>query len=189
LGGGRLQRGQAGHALHPGGEPCAALGQINGPSLARHVERHGEDQMSHAQRLLQQRIGRASLEDIGHAMAARDLVSEHGGGTLARMPGHLAHPDRDTVAQAARRGIEPTVSPVGFTTWMMEARPAVEAVEVGTDELTVLHANPGIVHEIRDAPRRIDLIVGLPTVRVFASMISVRSVSPFSTTRMRANRA
>jgi hypothetical protein len=43
---------------------------------------------------------------------------------------------------------------------MMEARPAVEAVEVGTDGLTVLHADPGIVHEIRDASRRIDLIVG-----------------------------
>ena len=66
---------------------------------------------------MHQRIGDvAVLKNIGHAMAARDLVSEHGGRTLARMQGHLAHPDRDAVAQAARRGIEPTVSPVGFTT-------------------------------------------------------------------------
>jgi hypothetical protein len=42
----------------------------------------------------------------------------------------------------------------------VEALLAVEAVEVGADELTVFHAAAGIVDEIRHAAGGIDLIVG-----------------------------
>ena len=41
----------------------------------------------------------------------------------------------------------------------MEARFTVEVVEVGANELAVLHANAGIVDEIGHATRWIDLIV------------------------------
>jgi hypothetical protein len=34
----------------------------------------------------------------------------------------------------------------------VEARPAVEAVEIGTDELAVFHTNASIVDEIRYTP-------------------------------------
>jgi hypothetical protein len=42
----------------------------------------------------------------------------------------------------------------------MKARLAVEAVQVGADELAVLRAHAGIVDEVRYAPRRVDPIVG-----------------------------
>ena len=71
----------------------------------------------------------------------------------------------------------------------MEPRLAIEAVEVGANQLTILHADASIVDEIGHAARRIDLIVGAADVRVFASTISTRSPSPFSIKRMRANRA
>jgi hypothetical protein len=41
----------------------------------------------------------------------------------------------------------------------VEARLTIEAVEIGADELAVLHANAGIVDEIGHATRGVDLIV------------------------------
>jgi hypothetical protein len=41
----------------------------------------------------------------------------------------------------------------------VEARLTIEAVEIGADELAVLHANAGIIDEIGHATRGIDLIV------------------------------
>ena len=42
----------------------------------------------------------------------------------------------------------------------MKARLAVEAVEIGADELAVLHADAGIVDEVGHAARGVDPVVG-----------------------------
>ena len=42
----------------------------------------------------------------------------------------------------------------------MEARLAIEAVEIGADELAVFHANAGLIDQIGHAAGGIDLIVG-----------------------------
>jgi hypothetical protein len=42
----------------------------------------------------------------------------------------------------------------------VKARPAVEAVEKGADELAVFHADTGIIDQIGHAAGGIDLIVG-----------------------------
>jgi hypothetical protein len=61
--------------------------------------------------------------------------------------------------------------PIGLTQGVMEPRLAIKLVQIGIDELAVLHANAGVVDEIW---------------HVFASSISTRSSSLFSTTTMRA---
>jgi hypothetical protein len=43
---------------------------------------------------------------------------------------------------------------------LMESRLAIETVEIGADELAVLHADARVVNEIGHTARRIDLIVG-----------------------------
>jgi hypothetical protein len=50
----------------------------------------------------------------------------------------------------------------------MEARLAVEAVEIGADELAVFHANAAIIDQIGHAAGGIDLIVGTAGGRVFS---------------------
>ena len=72
---------------------------------------------------------------------------------------------------------------------VVQARFTVEVVEVGTNELAVLHANAGIVDEIWHAARGVDLIVRTALGARFSSMISMRSSSAFSMTMMRASRA
>lgn len=71
----------------------------------------------------------------------------------------------------------------------MELRLPVETVEVGADELAVLHTHAHVVDQVGHAPGGVDLIVGTTAVRVFASNISTWFAKPFSRTRMRANRA
>ena len=111
-------------------------------------------------RPLHQRIGHPRLKIIRHAPAAGNLVREDGRRTLALGPVHFAHPYADAVTHAARRGLEPAVGPIGFMEGVMEPRLAVETVEIGADELAVLHADAGIVDEVGHAARGIDLIVG-----------------------------
>jgi hypothetical protein len=41
----------------------------------------------------------------------------------------------------------------------VEPRLTVEAIEIGTDELTVLHAKAGLIDKIRYAARGVDLII------------------------------
>ena len=49
----------------------------------------------------------------------------------------------------------------------MEARLAIEAIEIGADELAVFHPNASIIDQIGHAARGIDLIVATAGVRVF----------------------
>jgi hypothetical protein len=98
---------------------------------------------------LHQRIGYTVVKNVGHALAAGRLMGEDCGRTLARGPTHFACPYRNAVAHAARHELKPKVSPIGFTQRVVEARLAIEVVEIGTDELAVFHANASIVDEIR----------------------------------------
>src|SRR5262249_26607444 len=80
--------------------------------------------------------------------------------TVVLRPGHFAAPDRDAVAHATGCELEPKIRPVGCAGRVMEARLAVEAVEIGADELAVFHANAAIIDQIGHAAGGIDLIVG-----------------------------
>src|SRR5712691_8026717 len=87
-------------------------------------------------------------------------MGKSGRRALVLRPDHLTTPDGDAVAHAARRELEPKIRPIGCARRVVEARLAVEAVEIGTDQLAVFHAHPGIVDQIGHAARGIDLIVG-----------------------------
>ena len=57
---------------------------------------------------------------------------------------YFAHPYADSFTQTARRVFEPGKEiPVGCTERVVESRLTVEAIEIGRDELTVLHAKAG----------------------------------------------
>jgi len=129
------------------------------------------------------------LKEICHALCARCFMGKSSRRTLVLGPGYFPAPYGDAVAHAARRKLEPKIRPIGCVRRVVEARLAVEGVEISADELAVFHADAGIIDEIGHAAGGIDLIVGLPVVRVFASMISTRSSSAFSMTMMRARRA
>src|SRR5215475_1769509 len=87
-------------------------------------------------------------------------MSESSRRTLVLLPGHFPTPDSDTLAHAPRRELQPKIGPIGFVRHIVEARPAVEAVEKGADELAVFHADTGIIDQIGHAAGGIDLIVG-----------------------------
>jgi hypothetical protein len=53
--------------------------------------------MCHSRLRLHQRIGHPCRKKIGHALAARDLVSEHGRRTLALGPSHLTNHENDFI--------------------------------------------------------------------------------------------
>ncbi len=100
------------------------------------------------------------LKMIGHAMTAGNLVREDGGRALVLGALHFAHPYCDTVAHTARRGLKPAVRPIGCMERVMELRLPVETVEVGADELAVLHTHAHVVDQVGHAPGGVDLIVG-----------------------------
>ena len=56
-------------------------------------------------------------------------------------------------------GFDPLFVTVARATRVMEARLTIEAVEIGADELAVLHANAGVIDEIGNAARGVDLVV------------------------------
>ena len=87
-------------------------------------------------------------------------MGESGRRTFAFGPSHFPTPHSDSVAHAARRELEPKICPVGCVRCAVEARLAIEAVEVSTDELAVFHADAGIIDQIGDAAGGIDLIIG-----------------------------
>src|SRR5262245_38026506 len=115
--------------------------------------------MCHTARSLHQLIGHVALKNIRHALAAGYFMGKDGGGTFIRRASHFARPHGNAVAHAARHKLEPQVSPVGVKCWLVETRLAVEAVEIGTDELAVFHANASVVDEIRYATGGVNLIV------------------------------
>src|SRR6516225_6922497 len=82
-------------------------------------------------------------------------MGESGRRTFAFGPSHFPTPYSDSVAHAARRELKPKICPVGCVRCAVEARLAVEAIEVGTDELPI-----GIIDQIGNAAGGIDLIIG-----------------------------
>src|SRR5215467_142350 len=80
--------------------------------------------------------------------------------TLVLGSGHFPTPHGYAVAHAARRELEPTVRPIGCVRRIVEARPAVEDIEIDADELAVFHADAGFIDQIGHAAGGIDLIVG-----------------------------
>ena len=140
------------------------------------IESHSEDQVCHTARPPHQRIGYTVLKNVCHAVCAGHLMSKDGGRTLAFGATHFAPPHAYSFTQTARRVFETQVIPVGCTERVVEPRLIIKAIEIGADELAVLHANAGIVNQKGHAASGIDLIVRAAS-------------SSFSRTRMRANRA
>src|SRR5262245_36665193 len=116
--------------------------------------------MCHAGFPLHQRVGYPRLKMIGHAQTTGNLVRENGRRALGLGAMHFAHPYRDAVTHAARRGLKPPVGPIGCMERVMEPRLCVETNEIGADELAVLHADARVVNEIGYTARRVDLIIG-----------------------------
>ena len=146
--------------------------------------------MRHAWRSMHQRIGqwRCSKTSAMRWLRATSWARTVGERSLAgrlisrvhtEMPSHMLRADE----------LEPEVSPIGFTQRVVEARLAIEAVEIGADELAVLHANAGIIDEIGNAARGVDLIVGAVRSARFRLDDLDAVLQPFSMTRMRASRA
>ena len=73
------------------------------------------------------------------------------GEALVLGPGYFPAPYGDAVAHAARRKLEPKIRPIGCVRRVVEARLAVEGVEISADELAVFHADAGIIDEIGHA--------------------------------------
>src|SRR5215813_10265835 len=115
--------------------------------------------MGHSRCSLHQRIDYMALKNVGHALATGYLMGQDGGGTFVCRASHFAHPHGNAVAHAARHKLEPKVSPIGCTWQLMKPRLAVETVEMGTDELAILHTNASIIDEIGYAARGVDLVV------------------------------
>src|SRR5262245_37755034 len=64
---------------------------------------------------------------------------------------HLTHPYGRCLRTCCARCLQSAVVPIGLTQWAMEPGLAIKAVEIGTDELALLHANAGVVVEIGHA--------------------------------------
>src|SRR5262249_18510886 len=88
------------------------------------------------------------------------LMGKSGRRALVLGPGHFSAPDSDAVAHATRCELQPKIRPIGCEGRVMEARLAVEAVEIGADELAVFHPDAGIIDQIGHAAGGIDLVVG-----------------------------
>src|SRR5262245_18150296 len=87
--------------------------------------------------------------------------------TLVLGPGHFPTPDGNAVAHAARREFQPKIRPVECSRHIVKARPSIEAVEIGADELAVFDADAAIVDQIGHATRGVDQIVGTATRACF----------------------
>ena len=107
-----LHRRERGQGTHPVGELLAAGSQIAEPAFVRNIKRHGENQLGHVRRPLDQRIGHSSLKYIGHTLGSVYLMRQSSGRTLACGSSHFAHPHADPFAHVARRELKPLVSPV-----------------------------------------------------------------------------
>src|ERR1700738_2139153 len=91
-------------------------------------------------------------------------MGKSGRRTLVLRPGHFPAPHGNAVAHAARCELKPKIRLIGCMRCIVEARLAVEPVEIGTDELTVFHTDAGIIDQIGKAAWGIDLIVGMAGV-------------------------
>src|SRR5712691_5999519 len=87
-------------------------------------------------------------------------MGKSGRRALVLRPDHLATPDGDAVAHAARRELEPKIRPIECVGRVVEARLAVEAVEIGADELAVFNANPDSI----EAHERARFASGMPSL-------------------------
>ena len=136
------------HPAHPGGELRAADCQIARTSAARLVHRHRQKQVRHRDRPVHHRVRHLRLENIGEALSTRSLVCEHGRRPLVLGTAHLAHVDRDAVGKAARGRFDAPIRQVGCSLRIMKPRLAIEAVEIGADDLAVLHPDAIVVDEV-----------------------------------------
>ena len=144
--GGPLHRRELGHRAHPTSELRAAISEIAEAAFARNIKSHGENQLGHVRRLLEQRIGHSSLKYIGHTLGSGYLMRQSSGRTLAHRSSHLAHPHADPFAHVARRELKPLVSPVRLASRVVKTRLTVQVVEIGADELAILRGGLGFLH-------------------------------------------
>src|SRR5215472_17928439 len=80
------------HRAHPLGELGAATRKIIKVAIARSVESDREDEVQHPRWPKQQLIADKAFKNIGHALAARHLMGQYGGGTLIGGASHFAGP-------------------------------------------------------------------------------------------------
>ncbi len=90
-----------------------------------------------------------ALKYIGYTLGAGYLMRQNSGRTLACGSSHFAHPDTDSFTHVARRELKPLISPISSTSGIVEARLTIQAIEIGADELAILHGNAVIVDKIR----------------------------------------
>src|SRR5215471_14447764 len=139
---GPLHRRQLGHGAHKSRELRSSGREIAETAPCRNVESHGEDQVCHAWSALHQQIGRSLLECVRHALAASRLMCQNRGRTFIFGSAHLAPPNANAFAHTPRRELEPLVSPVRLASGIVETRLAIQAIQIGADDLAVLHAGP-----------------------------------------------
>jgi hypothetical protein len=72
---------------------------------------------------------------------------------------HLPNPDCDAVTKAPRCSLKPAIGPLGIAYCVVETGLAVKTVEIGANDLTVFHPNSGIINEVGNTARRVDLIM------------------------------
>ena len=130
-----------------------------------------------------------SRSRIGHPFTAIGFVLDNGRRLLVFRPGDLAAPNGESVQHASRHRFETARFLSLIACWQIEKRLAVQLIEIGTDESGFLQPNAVVADEIRDATRRIDLVVRTVVRRVCAMMVSTRLSNPFSITTIRAIRA
>src|SRR5574338_1262632 len=86
-------------------------------------------------------------------------MGKNGEGALVCRASNFAGPHGNAVAHAARHELKPKVSPIGGGKRPVKPGLAVETVEIGTDELAILHANAGVIDKIGYAARGVDRVV------------------------------
>src|SRR5262245_6490647 len=87
-------------------------------------------------------------------------MGECGWRTLVLGPSYLPAPHGYAVAHATRCELEPKIRPIGCVRCAVESLLVDKAVEIGTDELAVFHADARVIDEVRYPAGGIDLIIG-----------------------------
>src|SRR5579859_5036132 len=155
-----LQRRHRGHRPQPRAEAAAPFGQIAKAAGPRKFQRCGKNEVRHARRRLQQCLPHLGFKHIRQPSGTGCLMRKQGWRSLVLRSAHFTYPNRNAVAEAARRRLEPAIRPVRIIRRSMEAGLAVEAVEIRANDLAVLKANSGIINEVGHPAGRINLIIG-----------------------------
>src|SRR5579871_102387 len=153
-----LQRGHRRDRPQPSGEAGAPFGQIAKAAGPRKFQRCGKNEVRHARRRLQQCLPHLGFKHIRQPSGTGGLMRKQGRRPFVLRSAHFTYPNRNAVAEAACHRLEPAVRPVRIIA--VKAGLAVEAVEIGADDLTVLKADPGIIDEVGHPAGRIDSIIG-----------------------------